>query len=97
MKYSAGDTDYFCGAKNSWCPPFLFMGEFFQGGEGIRFEEGEGVKLKKMAQGEKGNDWNKADYSYFDGQRDEAIKCGGWGVLKIGKRKITDQADRNWA
>ena len=29
------------------------MGEFFQGGEGIRFEEGKGVELKKMAQGEK--------------------------------------------
>jgi len=32
------------------------MGEFFQGGEGIRFEKGKGVVLKKMAQGEKGND-----------------------------------------
>jgi len=32
------------------------MGEFFQSGEGIRFEEGEGIKLKEMAQGEKGND-----------------------------------------
>ena len=53
------------------------MGEFFHGGEGIRFEESKGVELKKMAQGEKGNDRNEADYSYFDGQRDEAIKCGG--------------------
>ena len=53
------------------------MGEFFQGGEGIRFEKGKGVELKEMAQGEKGNDRNEADYSYFDGQRDEAIKCGG--------------------
>jgi len=32
------------------------MGEFFHGGEGIRFEESKGVELKKMAQGEKGND-----------------------------------------
>ena len=37
-------------------PLFLFTGEFFQGGEGIRFEEGKGVEPKKMAQGEKGND-----------------------------------------
>ncbi len=55
-------------AKSSWCPLFLFMGEFFQGAEGIRFEEGKGVELEKMAQGEKGNDRNEADYSYFDGQ-----------------------------
>ena len=53
------------------------MGEFFQGGEDIRLEEGKGVELKEIAQGEKGNDRNEADYSYFDGQRDEAIKCGG--------------------
>jgi hypothetical protein len=32
------------------------MGEFFQGGEGIRLEKGKGVELKEMAQGEKGND-----------------------------------------
>jgi len=32
------------------------MGEFFQGGKGIRFEKGKGVKLKEMAQGEKGSD-----------------------------------------
>ena len=31
------------------------MGEFFRGGEGIRFEKGEGVELKEMAQGEKRN------------------------------------------
>jgi hypothetical protein len=32
------------------------MGEFFQGGEDIRFEKGKGVELKEMAQDEKGND-----------------------------------------